>query len=101
MKPTIRFPDRRRAARRLLPLLLCTVLVGALSILGFALMSASGTNQSTLPVTRTTLTSTPIGTAVSSQGNTEALRYEDPTVKALSITQQLERSITLPYIKGL
>lgn len=52
-------------------------------------------------MTRTTLTSTPIGTAVSSQGNTEALRYEDPTVKALSITQQLERSITLPYIKGL
>lgn len=105
--------DHRKGTTRLL-LLPSVVLVAALTATGLARHSA-GDGREDHPassVANITNPSVPLvtvdsmdprrGTAASNQGQTTEMLYaEDPKVKALTIDQQLDRSSTLPWVKGV
>jgi hypothetical protein len=103
--------NHRKETSRLL-LLLSVFLVAALTATGLARHSAGENTRRNASVERATPSNvsvenpipmgTPRGTIAPNQPETtEMLSAENPTVKALSIDQQLDRSSTLPWVKGV
>lgn len=114
MKSRTRLDHREGTFRLLPPLLLSILLIGTLTAAGLARHSAVDVAQDR-PSPSIASTTEPSGslvtvdtpdprrsTAASNLGQTtEPLYYQDPTAKALTIPQKMERSITQPGIKGV